>query len=545
MLYNLSGILQIGFLDGLRWFPFVLTIGLLYKYLNIIDISIDGVSIISSIFFSFIWNSYHSFLFAFVGTSFITIILYWIVSFLIYELKINNILAGIIFTLILYSLSVIFIGESYQLDYSKLTFLNSPFNLILIVSFLAISIELFFRSNLGTKIRVVSDNQNVNLFSNARLLIFGIYSIAGFVLSFGVILYTSNLGLSRAGGGFEFLITSLSSYLFIDRIIEIFLNLFSRHGEKYSYKRYLIFSLFKSPVFKAIIGSIFFQIIVLTIIYYTANPAYWKLFFGLVLLLTIAKPQMKFSFFSDSNVNIEDKGLYLKNLYFSYDNGYEQRKVFSNLTCHFMHSINLIWGDNGAGKTSLLRLIIGEITPINGKIYSDGIEISNLKRHKRNIFYIAQNPFSSLSPNTTVYENIIATIRNKYLNLFSLSSPLKSIQYIDKTLIKDYNSGGNISDSFWVQNVSKLSGGQAQKLNLLISSVSSANIILADEPTSGMDNINFDLFINFIKYLENKGKLVIIVTHDIRFTNFVAEHFKIIDGDISKITGIFKNEVTL
>jgi len=533
MLLDLNEILQIGFLDGIRWFPFVLTVGLLFKYLKFIDISIDGIAIISAICFSYLWNTSHSFIFSFIGTTFIAILLYWLVSFLIYELKINNILAGIILTLTLHSISVILIGESLPLDYSHLAVLNSPGCLILTMSILAIFVELFFRSNLGTKIRIVSDNLNINILSNPRFLILGIYSIAGFILSFGVIFYTSNLGLSRSGGGFEFLITSLSSYLFIDRIIDVFLKMFNNQEKNFSYRRYMFFSLIESPVFKSIVGSIFFQIIVLLIIYYTANPAYWKLIFGLVLLITIAKPNIKSILSSNAKKRIEQRGLLIKDLFFSYDNGYEERKVFSNLNCSFVDGISIIWGDNGTGKTSLLKLLVGELKASSGSIYNDGKDISASKKYKRNIFYITQNPFNSLSTNSTVFENIIASTKIKSFNIFRLSSPKKSIQYIDKALIKNYNKGLDIIDSFWVQSVSKLSGGQAQKLNLLISSVSNANIILADEPTSGMDKYNFEIFISFIKHLEKKGKLIIIVTHDVRFSNFHAMHYQINDGHVT------------
>ena len=48
-----------------------------------------------------------------------------------------------------------------------------------------------------------------------------------------------------------------------------------------------------------------------------------------------------------------------------------------------------------------------------------------------------------------------------------------------------------------------------------------------------MDKYNFEIFISFIKHLEKKGKLIIIVTHDVRFSNFHAMHYQINDGHVT------------
>lgn len=534
MLFELKEIFQIGFFDGLRWFPFVLTVGLLYRYLKFIDISIDGIAIISSICFTYFWNTSHSIFISFFFTAFIAIILYMLVSFLIYELKINNILAGIVLTLTLYSISVILIGESLPLDYAVLTILNSHTILIITMLSLAVFVELFLRTNIGTKIRVASDNIDINVLSNPRLLILGLFTLAGLILSFGVTFYTSNLGLSRSGGGFEFLITSLSSYLFVDRVIDVLIKLLNNKVGYYSYKRYIIFSIIESPVFKSIVGSILFQIIVLLIIYYTSNPAYWKLIFGLILLVTIAKPEISLFVRNNSKSKGTQKGLLIKDLFFSYDNGYEKRNVFNNLNCHFYEGVNIIWGANGVGKTSLLKILGGELKANSGFLSYNGKDISFSKKYNRSVFYITQNPFNSLSTHTTVFENIIASRKLRLTELLKLSSPRKSLRFIDNSLLNNSSNGDTNSDSFWVQNVTKLSGGQAQKLNLLISSVSNSDIILADEPTSGMDDNNFEIFINFIHFLAKRNKLIIIVTHDNRFIHFPALHYQIKDGQLYK-----------
>ena len=526
---NLANLFQIGFYEGLTWFPIVLAIGIIYKYLKTIDVSIDGITVISSIIFTVVYNYFGSLILAFLLTICFATISYAFISFLINELKINNILAGIILSLLFHSLSVIFIGESLPLKYVNLKFLSNPSVILSIIVLLAILTELFFRTNFGIKLKVAADNPNVNISSNPRLLTLIIYVICGVILSFGVVLYTSKLGLSRSGGGFEFLITALSSFLFIDRVIDLIINAINKKQAYYTYKKYLAFSLLQSPVFKAFLGSVLFQIIVLLIIYYTNNPAYWKLIFGIILLLTIANP--KFTFFSRIVASpINQEGITLRKLSFQYDNGYEKRNVFIKLDFHFEPGINIIWGNNGVGKTTLLKLISGIFPPDSGSIFKNGVDMINKKKNNRKVFYITQTPYNSLSTNMTVFENVAAVNKQFSKKDFNIS---KSSYWKDKNnLISEFEFGKQ--NPFWVQRTGSLSGGQAQKLNLFLCSISSADLILLDEPTSGMDNENFKVFLDFVKNIKQKNDNLIIVTHDDRLKGISGNHALLSNNELIK-----------
>lgn len=526
---NLANILQIGFYDGLTWFPIVLAIGILYKYLKTIDVSIDGITVISSIAFTASYNFSSSLILAFFITTSIAIICYSLVSFLTTEFKINNILVGIILSLILHSLSVIYIGESLTLQYEKLTFLNLHSVAIIITVALALVTEIFFRTNFGVRLKVAADNPNVNISANPRILTLLIYAISGSILSIGVLQYTCKIGLSRSGGGFEFLITALSSFLFTDRIIDVLINAANRNKENYSYSKYIVYSIFQSPVFKALLGSILFQIIVLLIIYYTNNPAYWKLIFGIILLATVAKPQLPL-FLKSFATSIKEDGIKLNKLSFHYDNGFEKRLVFKELDFHFESGVNIIWGENGAGKTSLLKLIGGKLKPNLGSIYKNGIDITNIEQHNRRVFYINQMPYESLSTSTTVFENVAAVNTHFSLNGFGLAKPLA---YKIKTQL-DFGIAFGKENPFWVQNTGTLSGGQAQKLNLFLCSISQTDLILADEPTSGMDESNFRLFIEFLGKMNVCNKTIFIVTHDERLINIDANHYILTNNSLLK-----------
>jgi ABC-type Mn2+/Zn2+ transport system ATPase subunit/ABC-type uncharacterized transport system permease subunit len=523
---NLYNIFEIGFYDGLTWFPIVLAIGILYKYLKTIDVSVDGIAIMSAIIFVASYNYWDSLLISLIITASCSIVGYIAVSFMISELAINNLLAGIIFTLVLHSLSVIAIGESLPLKYENLTFLNSNFSAIAIAAVLAISTECFFRTNLGIKLKVAADNPKVNITSNPRMLGLLLYIISGFILSIGVIQYTTKIGLARSGGGFEFLITALSSFLFVDRIVDIIIQASNSKKENYSYSKYLIYSMFQSPVFKALLGSVLFQIIVLLIIYYTSNPAYWKLIFGFILLATVAKPKIRIivkSLYS----NKERQGVVLEKTCFQYDNGYESKEIFKNLDYNFKPGINIIWGNNGTGKTTLLKLISGDLMPSYGAIFKNGNDITQMKRHKRKVFYFNQVPYDSLSTNNSVFENIIA-VYNSSMGDLKIARPSSLRQNPFSRL-----EAGK-QDSFWVQQTGSLSGGQAQKLNLFLCSLSDTDLILADEPTSGMDMDNFQLFVNFIEEIRKSFKDLIIVTHDDRLKKISGNHILLMNNELKQ-----------
>jgi ABC-type lipoprotein export system ATPase subunit/ABC-type uncharacterized transport system permease subunit len=496
---NVINIIQIGFYEGIIWFPIVLAIGLIYSYLKNIDVSIDGIVIISSIGFVASYNYTDSLIIAVLITNFISIISYILVYLLTYKFKINNILVGVIFTLLLHSLSVIFVSESIPIKHEGLLTSNNP-GLSLIISLIIFTLVfLFINSRLGIKIIVSADNLNFNTRISPNLSVLAIYAISGLILSFGVILYSSDIGMARSGGGFEFLITSLSSYLFIDKIIEYLLKFWKKNIS------YGLFKLIKSPVFKAFLGSFLFQVIVLLIIYYTSNPAYWKMIFGLLLIFLVAdykqlRTRKKIATRINSNHELQ-----LVNVNFSYKDNYNTNQVFNSMNINFIQGLNIIWGANGSGKSTLLKLINGSLIPEDGSIILRGRDITLIPSHKRNIFTITQNPYSSLSLNNSVLDNRIATKQYKGFQILGLNfnSSLSLLEY---------------------QNTSSLSGGQSQKLNIELCQIFNPDIILADEPTSGMDVTNFESFMNYIIDQEKRNKIILIVTHDNRFKKVHANH---------------------
>ena len=198
-----------------------------------------------------------------------------------------------------------------------------------------------------------------------------------------------------------------------------------------------------------------------------------------------------------------------KKLEFSYDN----QKFFK------FHDINLkkeenllIVGKSGVGKTTLLHLLAGLLKSSSGSIELFGKNITSLssdeldKFRKNNIGIVFQKPHFVNS--LTLKENLQLAqyIANKKDN-FRIESVLKNLNIFDKAHNK----------------TNSLSQGEKQRASIAMAIINSPKLILADEPTSSLDDINCD---NVIKLLKKQatdfGAQLIVITHDSR----LKKHFK-------------------
>ncbi|MDU7808126.1 MAG: ATP-binding cassette domain-containing protein, partial [Serratia marcescens] len=176
----------------------------------------------------------------------------------------------------------------------------------------------------------------------------------------------------------------------------------------------------------------------------------------------------------------------IKNLSFSYEN----ENILENLSMQVEKGkFALIIGENGAGKTTLIRLILNQLKDYRGeiKIFSDLIEKSN---HYKDLAYISQ---TSVQSYTLFPTNVKEVIQNHIKSLH------KSYD-IDK-LLKDF-------DLLDVKNhaLCDLSGGQIQRLALILAFIKDAKLLILDEPTAAIDMKFSRDFYERLKNLTNNGK---------------------------------------
>ena len=192
-------------------------------------------------------------------------------------------------------------------------------------------------------------------------------------------------------------------------------------------------------------------------------------------------------------------------------------KYYNKLELNF-HDIKtskenlLILGASGVGKTTFLHLLSGLLKPINGEIDLLGTKISKLKMSEmdrfrgKNIGIVFQKPHFINS--LTVKENLqLAQYISKKNDKNRIKSLLESLGIEDKANKKTQN----------------LSQGEKQRVSIALAIVNSPKLILADEPTSSLDDLNCDKVINILKNQASKYKAkLIIITHDYR----LKKHFK-------------------
>jgi ABC-2 type transport system ATP-binding protein len=163
-------------------------------------------------------------------------------------------------------------------------------------------------------------------------------------------------------------------------------------------------------------------------------------------------------------------------------------------------------GRNGSGKTTAIRSILGLIKRDNGTIYIDG-ERSELNIKK--VGYLAEE--RGLFLKETVQNQLIFFARLKGL---SHKDALKSVdRWLERLEVFEYRK----------RPLESLSKGNQQKIQVIASLVHNPDMIIFDEPFSGLDPVNMQLVIQLLKQLRDEGKCILVVSHQLPLIENVCE----------------------
>lgn len=171
------------------------------------------------------------------------------------------------------------------------------------------------------------------------------------------------------------------------------------------------------------------------------------------------------------------------------------KRVLSNVSYDFeVGTFYAIVGSSGAGKTTMLSLLAGLDAPTQGAVLFDGNDIATTgyTRHRR---------------------DQIALVFQNY-NLIDYLTPLENLRLVNpKASVEDLTRLG-IDEAAAKRNVLALSGGQQQRVAIGRALVSSAPVILADEPTGNLDEDTAQGVIEILRdAAHEQNKCVIVVTH--------------------------------
>jgi cell division transport system ATP-binding protein len=164
-------------------------------------------------------------------------------------------------------------------------------------------------------------------------------------------------------------------------------------------------------------------------------------------------------------------------------------------------------GPSGAGKTSLLRLLYGAVTPNSGQVLIDGQNITRMPANqipllRRSIGVVFQD--FKLLQNRTVFENVAISLEVLGWGRGDIG---KKTMHILKQM------GIESKYNLFPQ---RLSGGEQQRVALARALVNDPKILLADEPTGNLDDANKNQILAIFKEANIRGTTVVVATHDRR-----------------------------
>jgi ABC-type multidrug transport system fused ATPase/permease subunit len=209
----------------------------------------------------------------------------------------------------------------------------------------------------------------------------------------------------------------------------------------------------------------------------------------------------------DDGLSVNKNGFYFKNITFTYTNSQGDNKpILKNFYLHLPRdTTTVIVGGIGSGKSTVMKLLLKQLTPNSGEIYYQGIPYSKLTPEdiRKNIGYIQQH---AVLFNRSIYDNIVYGLEgiskrqvNDLIDVLNLRSMFDEFPQGLKT--KAGKNGSN------------LSGGQKQIVILLRVLLQDPSILLMDEPTASIDektkHIIYDIIGRVIK-----TKTVVMITHD-------------------------------
>ena len=211
-----------------------------------------------------------------------------------------------------------------------------------------------------------------------------------------------------------------------------------------------------------------------------------------------------------------------------------------------LHNVNLkindgdfafVVGASGAGKSTMIKLILKEINPTSGSIYVNGYNLNKLRRRRipalrRTIGFVFQD--FRLIPSMTVYENVAFVLRvidapTKYIR--------KRVPYVIG-LVGLQDKTNAYPD--------ELSGGEKQRIAIARALATNPKVLLCDEATSALDPNTTHAILQLIQKINREmGITVVIITHQMSVVEDVCSHVAILDNgtvvEQGSVRDIFSN----
>lgn len=197
-----------------------------------------------------------------------------------------------------------------------------------------------------------------------------------------------------------------------------------------------------------------------------------------------------------------------------------------------------ILGKNGAGKTTLMNLLLQLSSPSEGNLLYDGaIQNELTKNLKRRI--------GAMSEDNPLIEELTA------MQYFKLHGKLYGIDRSDlKLRVKDLSTYFFDDPEDLNKRLSAFSTGMKKKVGLMASVLHTPDLLVLDEPFSGLDPVAAKMTIDFIRTYQNGHRTIFLSSHDLAYVAKVVSHLAVLDnseivfaGSLEAFTNEGKNEI--
>lgn len=215
--------------------------------------------------------------------------------------------------------------------------------------------------------------------------------------------------------------------------------------------------------------------------------------------------------------------LELKDVCFQVNEDAKDKEILKNINLKLDDRFVAITGPNGGGKSTLARVIAGIVRPTSGKIYLDGVDITDYsitERAKAGISFAFQQPvrFKGLT-----VKDLITLASGKDISVAEACSYLSEVGLCAKDYIdREVNAS--------------LSGGELKRIEIAMVIARGTKLSIFDEPEAGIDLWSFQNLIQVFEHMHEKiNGSILIISHQERILNIVDRIVLIADGEVRKV----------
>jgi len=189
-------------------------------------------------------------------------------------------------------------------------------------------------------------------------------------------------------------------------------------------------------------------------------------------------------------------------------------------------SLGLV-GESGAGKTTLLRLLLGLAAPTDGRVLFEGAPVDlrdrrGMRRFRRAVQPVFQDPFSSLDPRMRVGDSIAEPMRSLGLPLDRAARAARVAELLAAVELPA-DAAGRFPEAF--------SGGQRQRIAIARALAPEPRLLLADEPVSALDtSVRMTVIELFLRLARERGIAMLLVSHDLTIVSALCARMAVLEG---------------